>query len=152
MQRWFVVTIVSFGYAAYCAAILLHGLFAGLTRPHPRLGPWLIVATLVLLGFATATRWRWARALGLVVAIGGLILWTMAGLWLYAFSGFSSRSGEPTLFSREMVAGILPQILFSVALLVLLARPLGGKTPVDKGDAGGSGRASSRASIGHLPK
>ena len=138
MQRWFVDTVLSFGYAAYCAAILLHGFFAGSTRPHPRLGPWLIVAILVLLGYAMATRRRWARALGLVVAIGGLILWTMAGLWLYAISGFSSRSGEPTLFSWEMAAGVLPQILFSVTLFVLLARPLGDKTPVDESGAGGS--------------
>jgi hypothetical protein len=138
MQRWFVATVVSFGYAAYWAAILLHGLFAGLTRPHPRLAPWLIVAILGLLCYAMATRRRWARGLGLVVAIGGLILWTMVGLWLYALSGFSSRSGDPTLFSWEMATGVLPQLLFSVALIVLLAQPLGDKTAGDKGDVGRS--------------
>lgn len=138
MQRWFIATVLAFGYAAYWAAILLHGLFAGVARPHPRLAPWLFVAILGLVGYAMATRRRWARGLGLVVAIGGLILWTMVGLWLYIFSGFSSRSGDPTLFSREIVAGVLPQLLFSVALIALLARPLGDKTPGDTVDAGKS--------------
>jgi hypothetical protein len=53
----------------------------------------------------------------------------MVGVWVYAFSGFSSRSGEQTLFSLEMAAGVLPQLLFSVALLVLLAKPLVDETP-----------------------
>jgi hypothetical protein len=119
MHRRVVVAIVSFAYAAYWAAIPLHGLFTGVTRPHPKLAPWLIVTILGLLCYGMATRRRWAHALGLVVAIGGLILWTIVGLWIYAFSGFSSRSGNPTLFSWEMAVGVLPQLLFSVALLAL---------------------------------
>lgn len=125
MQRRYVVMIVSFAYAGYWVTILLHRLFAGMTPP--RMAPWLIVIILGLLCYGVATRQRWARGLGLVVALGGLILWTMAGLWIYTFSGFSSRSGEQTLFSLGMLGGVLPQLLFSVALLVLLARP-----PVDE--------------------
>jgi hypothetical protein len=138
MQRRYVVMIVSFAYAAYWAAILLHRLFAGVTRPRTSLAPWLIGAILGLLCYAMATRRPWARGLGLVVAIGSLILWTMVGVWVYAFSGFSSRSGEQTLFSLGMAAGVLPQLLFSVALLVLLAKPLVDETPSDRSDAGGS--------------
>ena len=138
MQRRYVAMTVSFAYAAYWAAILLHRLFAGVTRPRPNLAPWLIAAILGLLCYAMATRRRWARGLGLVVAIGSLILWTMVGVWVYAFSGFSSRSGEQTLFSLGMAAGVLPQLLFSVALLVLLAKPLVNETPADSSDAGRS--------------
>ena len=138
MQRRYVVIAVSFAYAAYWAAILLHRLLPGVARPHQSLAPWLIGAILGLLCYGMATRRRWARGLGLVVAIGSLILWTMVGLWIHAFSGFSSKSGEQTLFSLEMVAGVLPQLLFSVALLVLLARPLVDETHTDKGDAGRS--------------
>lgn len=138
MQRRYVVMIVSFAYAAYWAAILLHRLFAGVTRPHLSLAPWLIGAILGLLCYAVVTRRRWARGLGLVVAIAGLILWTMAGVWLYVFSGFSSQSGDPTLFSLGMMAAVLPLLLFSIALLVLLARPLVDETHTDKSDAGRS--------------
>ena len=123
MHRRNIVTIVSFTYAACWAAILLHRLFAGVTRPHLSVASWLIGAILGLLCYAMVTRRRWARGLGLVVAITGLILWTMAGVWGYVFSGFSSQSGHPTLFSWGMVA-VLPLFLFSIALLVLLARPL----------------------------
>jgi hypothetical protein len=123
MRRRYIVMIVSFGYAAYWAVILLHRLLAGVTRPHLSLAPWLIGAILGLLCYGLVTRRRWARGLGLVVAIAGLILWTMAGVWGYVFSGFSSQSGDPTLFSWGMVA-VLPLLLFSLALLVLLARPL----------------------------
>jgi hypothetical protein len=138
MQRRNVVVIVSFAYAAYWTAILLHRLFAESMRPHFRVIPWLVGGILGLLCYAMATRRRWARALGLVVAAAGLVFWSLVGVWLYAFSGFSSRSGNPTLFSFAMGAGVLPQLLFSVALLVLLARPFVDDAHTEKNEEGGS--------------
>jgi hypothetical protein len=123
MQRRSLVTIVCFSYAAYGAAALWRALLVGIVRPHHHLGAWFILAILGLLCYGMATRRRWARGLGLFVGIGSLMIWAMVLLWGYAFSGFSSRSGEPTL-SFFLVAAFLPGFLFSIALLVLLAKPL----------------------------
>jgi biotin transporter BioY len=126
MERRSIATVVCFVYAAFCVAILGHALVKGIMRPQHHVGPWLICAVLGLLCYGMATRRRWARALGLVVGIGGLLFWAMVSVWLYAFSGFSSRSGEQEI-SAWMVAALLPPFFFSIALLVLLVRPLPGE-------------------------
>jgi hypothetical protein len=116
MQRRSIVTIVCFSYAVYGAAVLWRALLAGIVRPHHHLGPRFVLAILGLLCYGMATRRRWAQGLGLFVGIDGAALG-------YAFSGFSSRSGEPTL-SFFLVAAFLPGFLCSIALLALLAKPL----------------------------
>lgn len=128
MQRRSVVTFVCFAYLVYCAIILGHGLLASIARPRGHLAPWLICATLGLLCYGMATRRGWARGLGLVVGIASLPLWGAVILWGYAFSGFSSKSGEPTLYS-PMLWGIVPPLVLSIALIVLLVRPLPGDDP-----------------------
>jgi hypothetical protein len=122
MQRRSVVTFVCFGYLAYCVVILRHGLVSSIARPRGHLASWLICATLGLLCYGMWTHRGWARGLGLAVGIASLPLWGAAILWGYAFSGFSSKSGAPTFYSP--VWGIVPPILLSIALIVLLVRPL----------------------------
>ena len=90
------------------------------------LAPWLICAILGLLCYGMATRRAWARALGLAVGIASLPFWGAAILWGYAFSGFSSKSGEPTLISPLLWA-IMPALILSIALIALLVRPLRGE-------------------------
>jgi hypothetical protein len=125
MQRRLVVTIVCFAYAAYCTVILWHGLLASIARPRGHLAPWLICGTLGLLCYGMASRRGWARGLGLVVGIVSLPLWGAVILWGYVFSGFSSKSGEPT-FDSPMLWGIAPPVVLSIALVVLLVKPLPG--------------------------
>jgi hypothetical protein len=123
MQRWRVVTYVCFAYLAYFIATLWHGLVASIGRPRGHLTPWFVCAALGLLFYGMATRRRWARGLGLAVGIGSLPLWALAILWGYAFSGFSSKSGEPTFFS-PLLWGIVPPLGLSIALIALLVKPL----------------------------
>jgi len=123
MQRRTVVTIISFAYAACCIAILWRRLLRGVVRPGVGLGPLLICALLGLLCYGLVARRTWARGLGLFVGIGGVILWPMVTFGLYVFSGFSSRSGQPA-FSLALVMPVLLPLLLSIALVVLLARPL----------------------------
>jgi hypothetical protein len=126
IQRRHVVAIVCFAYAVYWAAILWHGLLQG----HRNLTTWLIGATLWLLFYAMAVGQRWARRLGLGVAIGGLILWPLGISWVYVFSFVG---GGP--FSLWMVWRFFPPIAFSSVLVMLLARPLAGQPPTFKGNA-----------------
>jgi hypothetical protein len=125
MQRRSVVAFLCFAYLAYCVVILRHGLLSGIARPRGHLAPWLICAILGLLCYGMSTRRAWARALGLAVGIASLPLWGAAILWGYAFSGFSSKSGEPTLVSPLLWA-IIPPLMLSIALIALLVRPLRG--------------------------
>jgi hypothetical protein len=123
MQRRTIATVVSFAYAIYWIPLLWRGLLRGLARPRVGLGPLLICALLALLCYGMAARRTWARGLGLLVGIGGIILCPLGIFGLYIFSGFSSRSGRPT-FSLALVLPVLPLLLLSGALVVLLARPL----------------------------
>jgi len=123
MRRQSAVTTVSIGYAIYSVAILSRGLLTSVVRPRGHLSSWFICAILALLAFGMVTKQRWARGLGLFVGVAGSFLWSLAIVWLYAFSGFSSRSGEPTFFSW-VVWACVPPLLLSIALIVLLAKPL----------------------------
>ena len=123
MQRRSAVTFVCFAYLAYCVVILRHGLVSSITRPRGHMGPWLICATIGLLCYGMVTHRGWARGLGLAVGIASLPLWGAAIVGGYVFSGFSSKSGEPTFYSPVLWA-IVPPVLLSIALIVLLVRPL----------------------------
>jgi hypothetical protein len=124
MQRRKTVTIVAFLYTAYCTLIMGRSLLVGLVRPsRVQFGPWILCAALGLLCYGLTTRRPWARPLGLFVGIFSLFLLGIALLWGYAFSGFSSRSGQPE-FSIRLLAGLLPALLCSLTLLALLIKPL----------------------------
>jgi hypothetical protein len=111
MRRQSAVTTVSIGYAIYCVAILSRGLLTGVVRPRGHLSPWFICAILALLAYGMITKQRWARSLGLFVGVAGSFLWSLVIVWLYAFSGFSSRSGETTFFSWAVWASVPPLLL-----------------------------------------
>ncbi len=128
MQRRIAATLVAFAYAAYSVAMLWHGLLRALARPRGNLGSWVICAVLALLCYGMATRQRWARAIGLIIGVASLPLWAAVMFWGYAFSGFSNRSGEPG-FSLALVIPVLVPLLCSLALVVLLARPLADEAP-----------------------
>src|SRR5271166_1833652 len=125
MQRRSVAVLVCVAYFAYCSVILSHALLAGVARPRGHMAPWFICATLGLLCYGMYARRSWARVLGLVVGIGSLLFWAMVYIWGYAFSGFGSRSGEPT-FYFPMLWAIVPPVVLSISLIVLLAKPLPG--------------------------
>jgi hypothetical protein len=100
MQRRSLVTIMCFSYAAYGAAVLWRALLVGIVRPQHHLGPWFILAILGLLCYGMATRRRWARALGLFVGVGSLMLWAMVLLWGTLSAGLAAaRVNRPSLFS-----------------------------------------------------
>jgi hypothetical protein len=94
MRRQSAVTTVSIGYAIYGVAILSRGLLTSVVRPRGHLSPWFICAILALLAYGMVTKQRWARGLGLLVGVAGSFLWSLAIVWLYAFSGFNSRLGR----------------------------------------------------------